>query len=433
MISRFHVQNFRSILDLEVDLSYAEGKAPNGWADGEVLPFVAPTKRAEDRMVPVLAFYGANASGKTNVIRALHTLQKIVRYGIEGRYNPNRLNPKFAATRFEIEFRTEGDRFDYCVTYEEQSIRNERLRVFQEEDWRVVFEVGGETFDVAALATEAYSVERLRDFYRVECARADGSQTHTWFDCIGRKYEALSSVVQTAYDACLNGFSVYLSNEIDFVQSLERLSGEGLVDAKARVARFLKKFDLSIESIAVESREISRDELVRLVGEHVRVRGEVNRRDGKYFLETIDFGHKDVNAGIVPIAYASEESEGTRLLAGVLATCLHALDCGTTVCFDELDRSLHPLILIELVKLFKLKKYNRKGAQLIFTAHDPTLMEDSLMRLGEIGIVNNGLHSGTTLKRLTDLKKEGMDIRNVHNFRKMYMDGFFAGIPYPTM
>ena len=91
------------------------------------------------------------------------------------------------------------------------------------------------------------------------------------------------------------------------------------------------------------------------------------------------------------------------------------------------------MVLIELVKMFKLKKFNPHGAQLIFTAHDPTLMEDVLMRLGEIGIVNCNLHTGTMLRRLIDLKKDGMDIRNVHNFRKMYLDGLFSGVPFPIL
>ena len=86
-----------------------------------------------------------------------------------------------------------------------------------------------------------------------------------------------------------------------------------------------------------------------------------------------------------------------------------------------------------LVKLFKLKQHNPHRAQLVFTAHDPSLMEDVLLRLGEIGIVNNGLSTGTTLRRLIDMKKNGMVIRNVHNFRKQYMEGFFTGIPYPVL
>ena len=70
MIRKIHIHNYRSILDLTVNLAYSEGKAPNGWVEGEVLPFVGDEFGASARTVPVLAIYGANASGKTNIIRS---------------------------------------------------------------------------------------------------------------------------------------------------------------------------------------------------------------------------------------------------------------------------------------------------------------------------------------------------------------------------
>ena len=435
MVTKFKVSNFRSILDLELNLLYTEGKAPNGWQKSDVWPFLSPTGHASDRIVPVLALYGANASGKTNIIRALASFFGVIRHGIEGRYHPNRLNPKYSATTFELEFVKKDSRFCYRLEYDGVSIRKERLQIFAEGAWQTVFAVG-EEFSVEAIATENYPVDKLKDFFRVECTSAEGVQVRSWFDCLGRKYEALSRNVSDAYQACMNGVSVYLTNDIDFVRGIDRLAlkmNATREEAEDRVSQFLKKFDIGIEGIAVDSQELSSDELAQLFEKRVLPRGSVNRRDGKFYLEVIDFKHRDVGGNLVPMSYRSDESEGTRLLAGIVATCLVALDCGDTVCFDELDRSLHPLLLIELVKLFKLKRYNPHGAQLVFTAHDPSLMEDVLLRLGEIGVVNNGLATGTTLRRLVDLKRDGMEIRNVHNFRKLYMDGFFTGIPYPVL
>lgn len=435
MITKFRVSNFRSILDLELNLLYAEGKAPNGWQKGDVWPFLNTTGLASDRVVPVLALYGANASGKTNLIRALANFLGIIRYGVEGRYHPNRLNPKYSFTTFELEFTNKDSRFCYRLEYNRMQIQRERLQVFVEGGWQTVFSAG-EDFAVEAIATENYPVDKLKDFFRVECSSAAGVQVRSWFDCLGRKYEALSRNVSEAYQACMDGVSVYLTNDIDFVRGVDRLAQEMGVTREAaeeRVSQFLKRFDLGIEGIAVDSQELSSDELAQLFEKRVLPRGGVNRRDGKFYLETIDFKHRDVDGNLVSMAYRSDESEGTRLLAGVIATCLVALDRGSTVFFDELDRSLHPLILIELVRLFKLKQHNPHGAQLVFTAHDPSLMEDVLLRLGEIGIVNNGLATGTTLRRLVDMRNAGMEIRNVHNFRKQYMDGFFTGIPYPVL
>lgn len=435
MVAKFKVSNFRSILDLELNLLYAEGKAPNGWQKSDVWPFLSATGHTSDRVVPILALYGANASGKTNIIRALASFFGAIRHGIEGRYHPNRLNPKYSSTTFGLEVIKKDSRFCYRLEYDGVSIRKERLRIFAKGAWQTVFAVG-EEFSVEAIATENYPVDKLKDFFRVECTSAAGVQVRSWFDCLGRKYEALSRDVSDAYQACMNSVSVYLTNDIDFVRSIDRLAvkmNATREEAEDRVSQFLKKFDIGIEGIAVDSQELSSDELAQFFEKRGLPRGSVNRRDGKFYLEVIDSKHRDVGGNLVPMAYRSDESEGTRLLAGIVATCLVALDCGDAVFFDELDRSLHPLLLIELVKLFKLKRYNPHGAQLVFTAHDPSLMEDVLLRLGEIGVVNNGLAAGTTLRRLVDLKRDGMEIRNVHNFRKLYMDGFFTGIPYPVL
>ena len=72
MLSLFKIRNFKSILDMTVDFRYKEGKAPNNWQEMPRRPFLEINKN--NRFVPVMALYGANASGKTNVIEALKDL-----------------------------------------------------------------------------------------------------------------------------------------------------------------------------------------------------------------------------------------------------------------------------------------------------------------------------------------------------------------------
>jgi AAA15 family ATPase/GTPase len=85
------------------------------------------------------------------------------------------------------------------------------------------------------------------------------------------------------------------------------------------------------------------------------------------------------------------------------------------------------LLLVELVKLFKDKRYNKANAQLIFTAHNTNIMDDELLRKSEIGIITKTLAKGSVLQRVSDF--EG--VRNVTNFRKQYLQGTFSGIPFP--
>lgn len=81
MLSSFKVRNFRSIQDLSLDMSFAEKRAPAGYQDTESLFFLESQKKI--RLVPTLAIYGANASGKSNVLKAVKTFSDCILNGIQ--------------------------------------------------------------------------------------------------------------------------------------------------------------------------------------------------------------------------------------------------------------------------------------------------------------------------------------------------------------
>ena len=137
--------------------------------------------------------------------------------------------------------------------------------------------------------------------------------------------------------------------------------------------------------------------------------------------------HQDAEGNEVEFDFTTEESSGTQIVAGLLGIFLAALKTGGTVIVDELDRSLHPLLLIELVRLFKEKRYNEHNAQLIFTAHNTEILDVDILRISEVGIVRKTQQEGTELVRLSDF--EG--VSNLASFRELYLNGQFAGIPFP--
>ena len=115
------------------------------------------------------------------------------------------------------------------------------------------------------------------------------------------------------------------------------------------------------------------------------------------------------------------------------AVVLHALAAGIAVFFDEFDRGLHPLLVRELLSLFQKRTYNPNGAQLCFATHCTDILDESVMRMSEVGIVAKNIRTGTFIRRLSDLKRDGIRVRNVTDFRKQYLDGFYSGIPYPAL
>ena len=136
--------------------------------------------------------------------------------------------------------------------------------------------------------------------------------------------------------------------------------------------------------------------------------------------------HKTAEGGEMLLDIA-EESRGTQRLVGLLGKLLAAVRQGKTVLIDEIDDSLHSLLVIELVKLFKKRRLNRCGAQLIFTAHNTDLLAAKILGLSEVGIVSQSGFDGTEILRLTQVP----GLRNVDNFRRLYLNGEFGGVPSP--
>lgn len=137
MLSSFYIKNFRSILELKLDFSYGEGKAPNGYKDQEIMPFIEATNK--QRLIPCMAFFGANASGKTNILKAFGGLEVLIRDGVElsNVYDPHLLNPKFSDSTFVLEFIIANDLFEYRMTYSANEITAESLS----KNWKPIYTI----------------------------------------------------------------------------------------------------------------------------------------------------------------------------------------------------------------------------------------------------------------------------------------------------
>jgi len=213
---------------------------------------------------------------------------------------------------------------------------------------------------------------------------------------------------------------VHSDKRIPFALGLSTLAKTddemGLQKAFADIVSILRKLDIDITRM-----EYKRDEVKDMYASEPAVGYE------PHFDNTeIHSYHMDVLGNEVRFNFM-DESAGTQRLACLLGLVLSALRTGTVLVIDELGNSLHPLLLAEIVRMFKDKRYNTSNAQLIFTTHNTDIMEQDMMRVSEIGFVNRTLKKGTMMNRVSDFQ----GIRNVTNFRKQYLQGTFSGIPYP--
>lgn len=127
----------------------------------------------------------------------------------------------------------------------------------------------------------------------------------------------------------------------------------------------------------------------------------------------------------------SEESSGTKKLFGLLPFIAASLLDGTTLVIDELDAKLHPVLLRHIIMLFNDMTINRKGAQLIFTSHDLSTMNNDVFRRDEIWFVAKGNSQNSKLYSLVEFKNDkGESVRKDAKFDKQYLEGKYGADPY---
>ena len=429
MLSSFCIRNFRSILDLKLDFTYGEGKAPNGYQAHEILPFLEAARK--QRLVPCMAFFGANASGKTNLLKAFAALKQLLREGgkLSDLFEPNLLNPKFNETTFELEFILGEDRFTYRIAYTATAIGEEAL-VKNGKALVTVRQLVAE-FDPQILSA-IYTHEKLAEIIRVECSDGDGRQIKPFLHRIGLAYSGLHPDLKNAFAYFQTGLK-FSSNDGNLllpisVEILASALGGDKDMALREITDVVRRLDIDIAAIDITETELGPEEAPQ--------RGCIlkqNRESGARHSVNIAATHADAFGNPKLLNFIKHESAGTQRLAGLVGLILYALKTGGVFLVDELECSLHPLLMREIVLLFKKRRHNPKGAQLIFTTHNTDILDDSILRLSEIALVRKTAANGTLVRRLVDAKKDGDDIRNVTNFRRQYLAGFYSGVPHPAL
>ncbi len=431
MITKFRITNFRSIADLTLDFSFGERRAPNGYQNLDRMPFVVD---GAARTVPCLALFGANAAGKSNIIRAMRVIVELVqkkKVDVRRMFDPNIIVTGGETTSFETEIAKDGHVYEYFIEYSAAGILAESLSA----DGKVLYVVREGKCDFSRLeANRAYDQKKLENVHAVECCTADGVAIYPLFPILGWEYGGLDTTLSAAFRGFTGGICVFFD---DFgphflpvaIDMLSQITGGTREDSLRRVVEVVRKLDVDI--LALDIIEHGGEQFTQQTQSYDIVKHE--NLSGKDYGISIHSHHRNDKGEEVVFRFLERESEGTKRLAVVVAAILHALAVGGTVFFDEFDRGLHPLLVRELLSLFQKHSYNPKGAQLCFATHCTDILDDSVLRMSEVGIVTKNIKTGTLIRRLSDFKRDGAEIRNVTDFRKQYLDGFYAGIPYPAL
>lgn len=422
MLEAIDITNFRPIKQLRLDLRYLR-RAPAGYSDQERLAFIPPSAPRDQRLVPVMALYGANASGKTSVLQAVLNLQQLLRNGFrQGSYQPNRIieNLIRAESGIHLTFWKNGVRFSYEVHLTSQGFAQETLHC----DDELIFRVADQRREWGA-ALSTMPEEMLTQAFERHCVdAATGIQRRSFLKEISENLPGFNKRLNQAAEAVLKDF-VYAEGDVPYWAGVEILastfSGEDkLQSALNLLAKYLKKLDFRIDGLQFRKQRVQ--DIIDAAPAVLKQSLAQADPDGVvYSMNTI---HKAQNGS--PVVFnLEEESNGTKRLVGMLGFLLAALRMGKTVLIDEIDQSLHPLLVIELARLFKTKRLNPLGAQLIFTLHNTELPASGLITPEELTVVKQLGFQGTSLQRLSDIP--GM--KDTSSFRHRYLNGDFGGIP----
>jgi AAA15 family ATPase/GTPase len=123
--------------------------------------------------------------------------------------------------------------------------------------------------------------------------------------------------------------------------------------------------------------------------------------------------------------YAKEESAGTRRLFALAGPWMDIINHGYLVFIDEMETSLHPLLVKELVKLIQNAESNSLGAQVVFTTHSPTLLDTELLRRDQIWFTEKDENGATKLYPLSDYQP-----RKGEAIAKGYLAGRYGAVPF---
>lgn len=419
MLVEFSVSNYGSILERQT----LNMVASSYFKELESLnTFVADEKDAGTRLLRSAVLYGPNASGKSTLIRALKFLeeqvlnsQKESQAGDEIDVTPFKLMAasRHADSELEITFVEEGVRYDY-------GFRCNRQRFTEE--WLFAYPLGR----VQKWFHRVLDTESAKDVYKFSPMFLGGQQRHIWAKHTRPNALFFSTAIQLNNVQLKPPFD-WFAQRLQIIDSVHGLSPtytkhKCLKDEKdrAKIVQFMNSADLSIADIQMKESIFSIDSLPKDMPVEVSER-ILKDLAGKKLLEH-SFIHRDIETQEMIEFEEDEESDGTRALFAFAGPWLDVIENERVLVVDELDTSLHPLLVHHLVK--RLHHEGTK-AQLLFTTHDTTLLSQKLLRRDQIWFMEKGAHCATRLYPLSDFSP-----RDNEAIERGYLNGRYGGIPF---
>lgn len=436
MLIDFSVENYRSFGE-EQTLNLVASKAQKGHEDHCIL-----IPETDQRVLRTGVIYGANAAGKSNLVRAINFAQDLILFG-SGPMKGIGLNQfrfveenTITPSSFEFRFMVENQVFVYGFEVTADEVKTEWLSatsatgkesdVFNRDGKSITFGDMKKFANIGTTSAEALKALRLLG------TRPNQLLLNKIVDLdTERRGELLDRVVWW-FQECL----IVIEPRSSFGPMLLHLDEDQRFRNFAE--EFLSSVGTGIGTLSVEKNVISADKLPKQLVESLQSPDDVGllpvvvspgmdlyldpNDPSKVIRRNLSANHSVYgNSFSLPF---DEESDGTQRLLNLLPALYHLKNRKKVFVIDELDRSLHPLLSHALLEFF-VDSCPGSYQQLIFTTHETHLLDQDLLRRDEIWFTEKDKKQQTQLYSLAD-----MNIRKDLRVEKSYLQGRFGGIPF---
>lgn len=410
MIIDFTISNFRSIRDEQTFSLYAENPGSH------LLDNISYPNGTRVGVLKSAGVYGANASGKSNLLLAFEALQYLVR--ASGRfkdgnpikcYEPFRLSEstRTAPVRFEVEFFTpDHTRYIYKIVFDRHRIVEEQLSFYPSAKAALVFDrTEGDTWETFKLGSLFKGGKKRIPFFG----------NNAYLSKAGDSADA-PEMIRKVYN--------YFRNDVLRLGLNEEVRFDGWFEDKTvcnKVSELLTFVDTGISGVVVKEKDVDLDAVELPDNLPKSIKASILRDMKRSF----HFIHQ-TEANETELFDLRMESAGTQKLFRLAPLFVDALENGKVLIIDELDNSLHPFIVELIIRLFNDPEVNPGNAQLIFSTHNISLMSSEHFRRDQIWLTEKKQGS-TRFFSLSEFDKK--KVKPQSPFNRWYAEGRFGAIP----
>lgn len=416
MIVDFTVTNFRSIKDEQTFSLYVET------AGSHLTEHVSYPAGDKIGVLKSAGLYGANASGKSNLLLAFKALQHIVTHSGDLKegdnipfYEPYLLSEetKVAPTRFEIEFfvpsseQAEFLRYRYCLAFTANEVIEESLIFYPSTQKAMIFNRSNQ---------DSWQTIRFGSLYKGGKKRLPFFKNNAYLSKAGNSADS-PPMIQSIYNWIRNDLIHLHVNQVQ--KQLNWFEDSILVK---RVANLLSLVDTGIDNIKIQEEQNNN---LKLPDTFDILPDRIKQEILKHANHKLLFSHL-TEIGSTELFEEEQESDGTRKLFHLAPLLIQILSEGGILIMDELDNSMHPFMAELIIKLFNDPRVNKRSAQLIFSTHNIGLMSPESLRRDQIWLTEKQ-QSATVFYSVDDFDKK--KVKPQSPFNQWYVEGRFGAIP----